>query len=676
MAEFSLDSNFIPALHKPPALLPIAKYHDNLLYVIETHPVTIVLGQTGSGKTTQIPQYLEKAGWCADGKVIGVTQPRRVAATTVALRVAEEMGCEVGKEVGYSIRFEDVTSSATRIKFLTDGLLIREALVDPLLSRYSVIMVDEAHERSISTDVLLGLLKKILRKRPDLRIIVSSATLQAEAFLNFFTSKKEEKISSETVKDEAIGKIVNLEGRTYPIDILYLEAPTENYMERAIDTVLQIHTQEAAGDILVFLTGREEIETAVRAVAERSGQEGEQYSNLQPLPLYAGLSSEEQMYVFDKPAEGRRKVIFSTNIAEASVTIDGIVYVVDCGFVKLRAYNPRTGIETLGATKISKASASQRAGRAGRTKPGKCFRLYTEQSYKESLPEANPPEIQRSNLAPMVLQLKALGIDNVVRFDYVSSPPSELMSKALELLYSLGALDDYAKLTKPLGFRMAELAVEPMMAKTLLSAPSFNCLSEILTIAAMTSLGGSVWFYHDGEQKAMESRRRRFAAEEGDHLTLLNAYTAFVTKGKKKARFCHENHLNYKSMTRAVSIRAQLKRYLERFNIEVNETLTTHRSEVDAKAKADQIRRCLTAGYFAHAARMQPDGTFRNVEGGTVMHAHPSSLLFNRKADWVIFHEVMDTGDKTFIRDITKIEKAWLLEAAPEFYKTSSSREG
>ncbi|KAG5948741.1 hypothetical protein E4U53_006172 [Claviceps sorghi] len=676
MAEFSLDSTFIPALHKPPALLPIAKYHDNLLYVIETHPVTIVLGQTGSGKTTQIPQYLEKAGWCADGKIIGVTQPRRVAATTVALRVAEEVGCEVGKEVGYSIRFEDVTSSATRIKFLTDGLLIREALVDPLLSRYSVIMVDEAHERSISTDVLLGLLKKIRRKRPDLRIIVSSATLQAEAFLNFFTSKGEEKISSEKVEDEVIGKIVNLEGRTYPVDILYLESPTENYVERAIDTVLQIHTQEAAGDILVFLTGREEIEAAVRAVAERSGQGGDQYSNLQPLPLYAGLSSEEQMYVFDKPAKGRRKVIFSTNIAEASVTIDGIVYVVDCGFVKLRAYNPRTGIETLGATTISKASASQRAGRAGRTKPGKCFRLYTEQSYKESVPEANPPEIQRSNLAPMILQLKALGIDNVVRFDYLSSPPSELMSKALELLYSLGALDDYAKLTKPLGFRMAELAVEPMMAKTLLSAPSFNCLSEILTIAAMTSLGGSVWFYHDGEQKVMESCRRRFAAEEGDHLTLLNAYTTFITKGKKEARFCHENHLNYKSMTRAVSIRAQLKRYLERFNMEVNESLTTHRSEVDAKAKADQIRRCLTAGYFAHAARMQPDGTFRNVEGGTVMHAHPSSLLFNRKADWVIFHEVMETGDKTFIRDITKIEKAWLLEAAPEFYKTSSSREG
>lgn len=535
-------------------------------------------------------------------------------------------------------------------------------------------MVDEAHERSISTDVLLGLLKKIRRKRPDLRIIVSSATLQAEDFLKFFTSSEEQTSAGTDGAPSEIGKIVNLEGRTYPIDLLYLESPAENYVEKAVDTVFDIHTQEGEGDILVFLTGREEIDNAIQAVSERIGQGGERYGNLQPLPLYAGLSSEEQMFVFDKPPEGTRKVIFSTNIAEASVTIDGIVYVIDCGFVKLRAYNPMTGIETLTATPTSKASASQRAGRAGRTKPGKCFRLYTEQSY-QSLPEANPPEIQRSNLAPIILQLKALGIDNVVRFDYLSPPPSELMSKALELLFSLGALDDYAKLTRPLGFRMAELAVEPMMAKTLLAAQSFDCLSEILTIAAMTSLGTSIWFYHDGEQRAMESSRRKFAAEEGDHLTLLNAYTVFITKGKKEARFCHENHLNYKSMTRAVSIRAQLKRYLERFNIQSNESLASTRpSEVDMKSKAEQIRRCLTSGYFAHAARMQPDGTFRNVEGGTVMHAHPSSLMFNRKADWVIFHEVMETGEKTFIRDITKIEKGWLLEYAPGFYKVTNTR--
>lgn len=599
-----------------------------------------------------------------------------MAATTVAVRVAEEVGCEVGKEVGYSIRFEDVSSESTRIKFLTDGLLIREALVDPMLSRYSVIMVDEAHERSISTDILLGLLKKIRRKRPDLRIIISSATLQAEEFLKFFEqTNSDSKKSDGQTKD--IGTIVSLEGRTYPIDMLHLEAPAENYVERAVDTVFDIHTREPEGDILVFLTGREEIDNAVAAVLERAADLGGQHDAILPLPIYAGLSTEQQMHVFDKPPEGTRKVVFATNIAEASITIDGIVYVIDCGFVKLRAYNPKTGIEILTATPISKASASQRAGRAGRTKPGKCFRLYTEMDYLE-LPEANLPEIQRSNLAPVVLQLKALGIDNVVQFDFLTTPPSELMSKALELLYALGALDEYAKLTRPLGFRMAELAVEPMMAKVLLSSTSFGCTSEMLTIAAMTSLGGTVWFHHEGERKRMESSRRKFAVEEGDHLTLLNVYQAFITKGRKEAKFCHDNHLNFKSLTRAVSIRAQLKRYLERFNIPVDESLNPQDAKNSVNMgktsnKPEQIRRCLTSGYFAHAARMQADGTFRTVDGGTVLHAHPSSLMFNRKADWVIFHEVMETGEKTFIRDVTKIEKGWLVEYAPDFYQMSSS---
>jgi ATP-dependent RNA helicase DDX35 len=595
-----------------------------------------------------------------------------VAATTVAARVAEEMGCKLGQEVGYSIRFEDVTSAATRIKFLTDGLLLREALVDPLLSRYSVIMVDEAHERSLSTDILLGILKKIRKKRPELRIVISSATLQAEEFLAFLSSDEAVKGFNSNQISNGVGSIISLEGRMYPVDILHAEVPVEDYLEKAVQTVFEIHTKEPDGDILVFLTGREEIDTAVQAISERSAQLHPRAQSMLPLPLYAGLSTEQQMYAFGPAPENTRKVIFSTNIAEASVTIDGIVYVIDCGFVKLRAFNPLTGIEALTATAVSKASATQRAGRAGRTKPGKCFRLYTEAAY-QSLEEASVPEIQRSNLAPVILQLKALGIDNIARFNYLTSPPAELVTRALELLYSLGTLDEYAKLTKPLGVRMAELAVEPTMAKTLLSASSFNCLSEILTIAAITSQGGAVWFHHDGEKKAMESARRKFATEEGDHLTLLNVYQAFVTVGRKEAKFCRENYLNFKTLTRAVSVRAQLKRYLERFGINVDETLSANANRqpvsVGGPDKGEQIRRCLTTGYFAHAAKMQPDGTFRNVAGGTVLHAHPSSLMFNRKADWVIFHEVMETGNKTFIRDVTKIEKSWLVEYAPEFYK-------
>ncbi|KAL2050158.1 hypothetical protein ABVK25_009519 [Lepraria finkii] len=571
------------------------------------------------------------------------------------------MGCKLGEEVGYSIRFEDLTSAKTRIKFLTDGLLLREALADPLLSRYSVIMIDEAHERSLSTDILLGVLRKIRKRRTDLRIVVSSATLQAEDFLQFFSG--EEITQNGNGSENNLGRIISLEGRMYPVDTLFLEEPTEDYVERAVKTVFDIHASEPGGDILLFLTGREEIDTALQMIASQAAALHPRAQSILSLPLYAGLTSEQQLYVFEPAPENTRKVVVSTNIAEASVTIDGIVYVIDCGFVKLRAFNPKTGIETLTATPVSKASATQRAGRAGRTKPGKCYRLYTQSAY-ESLPEATVPEIQRFNLAPIILQLKALGIDNVLRFDFLTPPPAELIIRALEVLYSFGAVDDYAKLTRPLGVRMAELSVEPMMAKVLLSASAMGCLSEILSIAAMTSLQGAVWFHHDGEKKATDTARRKFAAEEGDHFTLLNVYQTFVTKGRKDSKWCRDNFLNFKSMTRAVSIRAQLKRYLERFGINVDETLAANRRPEDSSNKGEQIRKCLTTGYFAHAARMQPDGTFKTVNGGVTLHAHPSSLMFNRKADWVIFHEILETGNKTFIRDVTKIEKSWLLDGS------------
>ncbi|KAK4987372.1 hypothetical protein LTR66_007617 [Elasticomyces elasticus] len=531
-------------------------------------------------------------------------------------------------------------------------------------------MVDEAHERSLSSDVLLGVLKKIRKRRQDLRIIVSSATLQAEDFLHFFAGDSSDENGDNP--SDSVGRIVSLEGRMFPVDVHYLEKPADDYVERAVQTVFDIHTKEPQGDILVFLTGQEEINLCMEMIADRKPSFPAKAQEILSLPLYAGLSTEHQMYVFEPAPEDTRKVILATNIAEASVTIDGISYVIDCGFVKLRAYNPTTGIETLTATPVSKASAIQRAGRAGRTKPGKCYRLYTEDDYG-SLDETTVPEIQRSNLAPVILQLKCLGIDNIARFDYLTPPPAKLIIRALELLYSLGALDDYAKLTRPLGTRMAELAVEPMMAKVVLSATAFGCLSEILSIAAMTSLQGVVWFDHKGENKATETARRNFAVEEGDHLTLLNVYQAFVTKGKKEASWCKSNYLNFKSMARVVSIRNQLKRHLERFGIDVEESLAANDvMRVGGPDKAEQIRRCLTTGYFAHAAKMQPDGSFRTVDGGTVLHADPSSLMFNRKADWVIFHEVTETASKTFIKDVTKIEREWLLEYASDFYRVKA----
>lgn len=572
------------------------------------------------------------------------------------------MRCKLGQEVGYSIRFEDVTSESTRIKFLTDGLLLREALVDPLLSRYSVIMVDEAHERSLSSDILLGVLKKIKKRRSDLRIIISSATIQAEDFLAFFSA--DTATSARSGVDTSLPSIIKLEGRMYPVDIQYLASPAQSYVERAVQTIFELNASESDGDVLVFLTGRDDIETCIEMIADRMHSLPSNQPKLYPLRLFAGLSTEQQMYVFEESPENTRKVVLATNIAEASVTIPGIVHVIDCGFVKIRAFNPTTGFESLVTVQTSKASAMQRAGRAGRVRPGKCYRLYTEEAYND-MADVSSPEIQRSNLAPVILQLKCLGIDNIARFPFLTSPPSALVVRALELLFSLRALDDYARLSKPLGYQMAELAVEPMMGKALLGAQAFGCLHEMLTIAAMTTLQGAVWVQHDTGEKSFETSRWKFAVDEGDHLTLLNVFQAFVTKGKKDSSWCRTNMLNYKSLTQAVSVRNQLRRYLEQLGLHVDD-----KAAPDLNGnRAEQIRRCLTTGFFANAARMQPDGSFRTVDGNAILYAHPSSLMFNRKADWVIFHEVMETGDKIFIRDITKVEKSWLVEYAPQYYK-------
>ncbi|KAK1822039.1 hypothetical protein LTR12_003563 [Friedmanniomyces endolithicus] len=675
------SDTFIPALHTPSSLLPIARHRDALLYTIETHPVTVLIGPTGSGKTTQLPQYLEQAGWCNDGKIIAVTQPRRIAATTIATRVAAETGTSLGQKVGYSICFEDVTSAATKIKFLTDGLLLREALVDPLLSRYSVIMVDEAHERSLSSDVLLGILKKIRKKRPELRIVVSSATLQAEEFLRFFAGHD----AGDDGAAENIGRIVSIEGRAFPVDIHYLSEPCEDYLERAVQTVFDIHASEPEGDILIFLPGRDDIETAIEKIADRIPSLPTKAAKLLPLPLYAGLTTEQQLYVFEPAPEATRKVICATNIAEASVTITGITHVIDPGYVKLRVYNPTSGIDTLTSTPISRASATQRAGRAGRTKPGKCYRLYTDSAYTHTLPETTVPEIQRSNLAALVLQLKALGIDNLARFHFLSPPPAELLVRALELLFALGALDDYAKLTKPLGTRIAELGIEPMLAKALLSSPDFGCVNEMLSVAAMIQVSGQgsgVWFSHDN-QKAEEKARRSFAVEEGDHLTLLNVYQAFVTKGKQEAKWSQKHYLNFKTLSRAVRIRNQLRRALERFGIAVPDpSVDVGVLKAGGLPMQTRVLRSLTSGYFPHAASMQADGTFRTVGGQSgkgsggedggggamVMHAHPSSLMFNRKAEWVVFGEVLEMRGKVYIREVSRVERGWLGELGGGYY--------
>lgn len=372
---------------------------------------------------------------------------------SVASRVAQEMGVKLGNEVGYAIRFEDCTSERTVIKYMTDGTLHREFLSEPDLQSYSVMIIDEAHERTLHTDILFGLVKDIARFRPELKLLISSATLDVTKFSEFF--------------DDA--PVYQIPGRRFPVDIYYTKAPEADYVDACVVSVLQIHVTQPLGDILVFLTGQDEIETCHELLQDRVRRLGSKVKELLILPLYANLPSDMQAKIFEPTPPGARKVVLATNIAETSLTIDNIIYVIDPGFAKQNHFNSRTGMESLMIVPISKASANQRAGRAGRVAAGKCFRLYTAWSYKHELEDNTVPEIQRINLGNAVLMLKALGINDLVHFDFLDPPPHETLVLALEQLYALGALNHHGELTK-LGRRMAELPVDPMMAKMVLAS--------------------------------------------------------------------------------------------------------------------------------------------------------------------------------------------------------------
>jgi len=491
--------------------LPVHGFLDRLLDAVKGHQTVVVEGETGSGKTTQIPQYLV-ADYAKQGKCVACTQPRRVAAMSIAQRVADEMDVDLGGAVGYSIRFEDNTGPQTLLKFMTDGMLLREAMTDPFLERMSVVVLDEAHERTLSTDVLMGLLKELLAQRPDLRCVVMSATLDAEKFQEYFEG----------------APLLRVPGRTHPVEIFYTPEPERDYVEAAVRTAAQIHACEAAGDILVFLTGEAEIEDVCARLRAEAHRVGPERGELVVYPLYSSLPPRAQKRIFDAAPPPKfagampgRKVVVSTNIAETSLTIDGIVYVVDPGFSKQKVYNPRIRVESLLVSPISRASAKQRAGRAGRTRPGKCFRLYTEVSFKTELQEQTYPEILRSKMANVVLTLKKLGIDDLVHFDLMDPPAPETLMRALELLNYLGALDDEGALTD-LGGHMSELPLDPAMAKMLLASPDYRCSNEALSVVASMSVP-NIFQRPKHKQREADDAKAQFAHHDGDHPTLLNA---------------------------------------------------------------------------------------------------------------------------------------------------------
>ncbi|OAF71462.1 hypothetical protein A3Q56_00755 [Intoshia linei] len=636
-------------------LLPVWDYKDKFFDVLSKHQIIVLNGETGSGKTTQIPQ------WCVEytrkhskNNCVCCTQPRRVAAMSVAQRVATEMDVQIGMQVGYSIRFEDCTSSSTFLKYLTDGMLLREAMADPVMSNYSCVILDEAHERTLATDILMGLIKEVARKRKDLKIVIMSATLDATKFQNYFDS----------------APLFSVPGRTHPVEIFYTPKPEKDYLQASIRTVMQIHTCEEKGDILLFLTGQEEIEECCKRIKKEVESFGQDIGSLSVIPLYSTLPPAQQQRIFEAPPPTNsknicgRKLVVATNIAETSITIDGVVYVIDPGFSKQKVFNPRVRVESLLVSAISKASAKQRAGRAGRTKPGKCFRLYTEDSYKE-MTSNTYPEILRSNLASVVLQLKKLGIDDLVHFDFMDPPAPETLMRALEQLNYLSALDDEGELT-PLGHLMAELPLDPQLSKTLVTSCDYNCSSEILSITAMVSV--TQCFVRPPDMKSQSDQAKmRFAHIDGDHLSLLNIYHAFKQNGESP-QWCYDNFINYRSLKSAGNVREQLSRIMDRVSLKRTSTPFTSRDYYT------NIRKALVSGFFMQVAHLDKNGFYKTIRDGQNVLIHPSSCL-ESKPEWVLYDEFVLTT-KNYIRMCSAIKPEWCLRFAPRYYDLSNLPEG
>ncbi|KAF4319141.1 hypothetical protein G195_007444 [Phytophthora kernoviae 00238/432] len=612
--------------------LPIYAHRSKIIDAVKNHQVVILVGETGSGKTTQIPQYI----WESDRAHarVAITQPRRVAAITVAQRVCEEANRgPLGDSVGYCVRFDDTTSKNTKLKFMTDGMLVREALLSPTLERYSVIVLDEAHERTLQTDILFGIVKRAMRQRKNLKVVVMSATLDVALFRRFFEDFKP--------------SILQIPGRQFQVDVFYTAKTQPDYLDSALVAVLQIHLDEKTsnGSILVFLTGQEDIETLETLLDEYARSLPADALKLMVCPIFAAMPREQQMKVFDPAPAGVRKVILATNIAETSITINGVRYVIDTGLVKQRSFVASSGMEMLQTESVSKAQAWQRTGRAGREAPGICYRLFPEETF-EQLPERAIADIQRVSLEVVVLQLKCMGIDDVLGFDFIEKPLKTSLVKALEKLYALGALDN--------------------------KATELGCAEEALSVVSMLSVESIFYSPRDKKAEAAQSRAR-FIAYEGDQITLLNVFNAYVQCGaKQRNKWCRDHYINHRAMTRVESVRMQLKGYLEKLELPIDSSFPD----------IDPLRKSIVAGFFLNTAmRSVAEGlggsktAYKTMCGRSeIVKVHPSSSLFMRNPPpkWVVYNELVFTS-KHYIRSVLVIEKEWLGELAPTFFAKKSS---
>ncbi|CAD5218685.1 unnamed protein product [Bursaphelenchus okinawaensis] len=624
--------------------LPVFAVRQKLLQVIRDNSVIIVIGETGSGKTTQLTQYLMEDGYGKSG-LIGCTQPRRVAAMSVAKRVSEEMNVELGKECGYAIRFEDCTSDDTVIKYMTDGILLRECLGDPELEQYSCIIMDEAHERSLNTDVLFGLLREVVSKRTDLKLIVTSATMDADKFATFFGGHT---------------PTFTIPGRTFPVEIYHAKSPVEDYVDAAVGQSIRIHLGPMDGDILMFMPGQEDIEVTCALIKEKLN-ELDEAPPLAVLPIYSQLPSDMQAKIFQRAPGGMRKCIVATNIAETSLTVDGILFVIDPGFCKLKVFNPRIGMDALQVFPVSQASANQRSGRAGRTGPGHCYRLYTERQFKEEMLTSTVPEIQRTNLSNVVLLLKSLAVDDLLKFHFMDPPPQDNMLNSMYQLWTLGALSNTGQLTQ-LGRKMVEFPLDPTLSKMLIVSEEMGCSTEILTIVSMLSVP-SLFFRPKGREDDADAKKEKFQVPESDHLTYLNVYNQWQ-KHKFSNRWCTENFLHAKALRKVREVRSQLTDIMESLKIEA----------ISCGTEWDVVRKCVCSAYFHNAARLKGVGEYVNMRNGMPCFLHPTSSLYGigYTVHYIVYHELIMTT-REYMQCVTAVEPQWLAEVGPMFYAIKDS---
>ncbi|KAL1953054.1 hypothetical protein VTO42DRAFT_3726 [Malbranchea cinnamomea] len=724
------------ALYQVRKELPIFPHADEIRRHLRRTDVMLLVGETGSGKSTQVPQFLVDEDWCRPktvkvpvaashgsepgkegdgdakrrtetvtvGGCIAITEPRRVAAVSLARRVAEEMGTPLGSsspasKVGYSVRFDTSTSPSTRVKYMTDGMLLQEMLSDPWLRKYSAVVVDEVHERGVNVDLLLGFLRNMVsgakegRGGVPLKVVIMSATADMESLKGFFEEglkQEEEKVQSQKSEPEADsgqetelsgGKtkaahnkpreppskrevaVCHVKGRQFPVKIIYTPEPVPDFVDAALKTIFQIHYKEPLpGDILVFLTGQEVVESLENLVNDYAATMDPSLPKILVLPLFAALPQAAQQRVFQPTPPRTRKVILATNIAETSVTVSGVRHVIDCGKAKMKQFRTRLGLDSLLVRPISKSAAIQRKGRAGREAPGQCYRLYTEKDYL-ALQETTTPEILRCDLSQAILTMKARGVDDILGFPFLTRPPREALERALLQLYNLQALDATGKISA-IGLQIAKLPLTAQLGRVLLAAAEHgeSCLKDVIDIISCLSVE-NIFLGTTSEEKKEEAEkaRRDLYRREGDHLTMLAAVRAYAMENTDRRAWAERHMISHRAMQAVMDVRKQLITQCKQAKLLDPKADTTIVDSYTNESNHVAILKSFLTGFATNTARLFPDGSYRTIVGNQTVAIHPSSVLFGRKVEAIMYNEYVFTN-RSYARGVSAVQMNWVGE--------------